>query len=48
VIKRIQDQQARVGHDLLCTNHRFGGISTELVVNSMTLFGREVIPAFKG
>lgn len=25
---------------------RFGGISTELLVNSLTLFGREVIPAF--
>jgi alkanesulfonate monooxygenase SsuD/methylene tetrahydromethanopterin reductase-like flavin-dependent oxidoreductase (luciferase family) len=48
VIKRIQGQQARVGHDLLCTNHRFGGISTALVVDSMTLFGREVIPAFEG
>ena len=25
---------------------RFGGMPTELVVNSLTLFGREVIPAF--
>ncbi len=48
VIKKIQEQQLRVGYDLLCTNHRFGGLSTELVVDSMTLFGREVIPAFKG
>lgn len=47
VIQKIQAQQQYVGYDLLCTNHRFGELPTEQVVSSLTLFGREVIPAFR-
>ena len=44
VIEKIKDQQQCVGYDLLCTDHRFGGMATELLVKSMTWFGREVSP----
>ena len=46
VIRKIQEQHARIGHDVLCTQHGFGRMPPELVKQSITLFGQEVIPAF--
>ena len=46
VIRKIQDQHALIGHDVLCTQHGFGRLAPELVKKSITLFGEEVIPAF--
>jgi alkanesulfonate monooxygenase SsuD/methylene tetrahydromethanopterin reductase-like flavin-dependent oxidoreductase (luciferase family) len=46
VARRIQDQQARLGYTLLCTNHQMGRMPPDLVSNSIELFGKEVIPAF--
>jgi alkanesulfonate monooxygenase SsuD/methylene tetrahydromethanopterin reductase-like flavin-dependent oxidoreductase (luciferase family) len=46
VARRIQEQQARLGYTLLCTNHHMGRMPADLVRNSIELFGKEVIPAF--
>ena len=46
VIRKIQEQQALIGHDVLCTQHGFGRLAPKLVKKSITLFGEEVIPAF--
>jgi alkanesulfonate monooxygenase SsuD/methylene tetrahydromethanopterin reductase-like flavin-dependent oxidoreductase (luciferase family) len=47
VSREIQSRQARLGYDILCTNHHLGRMPPELVSSSIELFGREVIPAFK-
>ncbi len=46
VIRKIQQQHALIGHDVLCTQHGFGHLAPELVKRSIALFGKEVIPAF--
>jgi alkanesulfonate monooxygenase SsuD/methylene tetrahydromethanopterin reductase-like flavin-dependent oxidoreductase (luciferase family) len=46
VIRKIQEQHALIGHDVLCTQHGFGHLDRELVKKSIRLFGEEVIPAF--
>ncbi|HSF30815.1 MAG TPA: LLM class flavin-dependent oxidoreductase [Candidatus Tectomicrobia bacterium] len=46
VIRKVQEQQALIGHDVLCTQHGFGQMAPELVKKSIKLFGEEVIPAF--
>jgi alkanesulfonate monooxygenase SsuD/methylene tetrahydromethanopterin reductase-like flavin-dependent oxidoreductase (luciferase family) len=46
VIRKIQEQQALIGHDVLCTQHGFGHLAPELVKKSIRLFGKEVIPVF--
>lgn len=46
VIRLIQEQHALIGHDVLCTQHGFGHLVPERVRNSITLFGKEVMPAF--
>lgn len=46
VIRKIREQQALIGHDILCTQHGFGRLAPALVEKSMRLFGQEVIPAF--
>jgi len=47
VIRRIQEQRAFVGYDILCTAHGIGRMPEPLVANSIELFGKEVIPAFR-
>ena len=47
VIRRIREQHAFVGYDILCTAHAIGRMPPDLVANSIELFGREVIPAFR-
>ncbi len=46
VIRKIQEQHALIGHDVLCTQHGFGHMAPELIKKSIRLFGEEVIPAF--
>jgi alkanesulfonate monooxygenase SsuD/methylene tetrahydromethanopterin reductase-like flavin-dependent oxidoreductase (luciferase family) len=47
VIRRLQEGQERIGYTLFCTNHQLGHMPPDLVEKSVTLFGREVIPAFQ-
>jgi alkanesulfonate monooxygenase SsuD/methylene tetrahydromethanopterin reductase-like flavin-dependent oxidoreductase (luciferase family) len=47
VIRRLEDGQQRIGYDLFCTNHEIGQMPKQLVRNSIELFGKEVIPAFR-
>jgi alkanesulfonate monooxygenase SsuD/methylene tetrahydromethanopterin reductase-like flavin-dependent oxidoreductase (luciferase family) len=47
VIRQLQEGQKRIGYDIFCTNHDIGGMPKELVTNSIELFGKEVIPAFR-
>lgn len=47
VIKTLQASQAKIGYDIFCTNHEIGRMPDEMVKNSIRLFGKEVIPAFR-
>ena len=47
VTRALQAGQQRVGYDVFCTNHQIGGMSPQLVENSIRLFGEQVIPAFQ-
>jgi alkanesulfonate monooxygenase SsuD/methylene tetrahydromethanopterin reductase-like flavin-dependent oxidoreductase (luciferase family) len=46
VIRKIEEQRALIGHDVLCTQHGFGNLAPDLVKKSIRLFGEKVIPAF--
>lgn len=46
VIRRLRDQQARLGYDVFLTQHQLGDMPRELAVSSLELFGNQVIPAF--
>ncbi len=47
VIRKLQDGQKKIGYDVFCTSHEMGAMPNELVRNSIRLFGKHVIPAFK-
>lgn len=47
VIKRLQENQARMGLDLFVANHQIGAMPRESIDNSVRLFGEEVVSAFK-
>jgi alkanesulfonate monooxygenase SsuD/methylene tetrahydromethanopterin reductase-like flavin-dependent oxidoreductase (luciferase family) len=47
VIRRLEAGQQRIGYDIFCTNHEIGRMPADQVANSIRLFGKEVIPAFK-
>jgi alkanesulfonate monooxygenase SsuD/methylene tetrahydromethanopterin reductase-like flavin-dependent oxidoreductase (luciferase family) len=46
VMRKIEEQHALIGYDVLCTQHGFGHLAPELVKKSIRLFGEKVIPAF--
>ena len=46
VMRKIEEQHALIGHDVLCTQHGFGQMAPDLVRKSIRLFGEKVIPAF--
>ena len=46
VSRKIEEQHALIGHDVLCTQHGFGSLAPELVKKSIRLFGEKVLPAF--
>lgn len=47
VIRMIEAGKARIGYDILCGNHEIGRMPKELVMKSIRLLGKEVVPAFK-
>jgi alkanesulfonate monooxygenase SsuD/methylene tetrahydromethanopterin reductase-like flavin-dependent oxidoreductase (luciferase family) len=47
VIRRLEEGRRRIGYDIFCTNHEIGHMPPDLVRNSIRLFGKEVVPAFK-
>ena len=46
VVRKIEEQHALIGHDMLCTQHGFGQMALDLVWKSIRLFGKNVIPTF--
>jgi alkanesulfonate monooxygenase SsuD/methylene tetrahydromethanopterin reductase-like flavin-dependent oxidoreductase (luciferase family) len=46
VIKKLQEGHAMMGYNLFCGNHEIGKMPHDQVMNSIRLFGKEVIPAF--
>jgi len=46
VIRKMEEQQALIGHNIFCAQHGFGRMSPEIVTKSIRLFGEKVIPAF--
>jgi alkanesulfonate monooxygenase SsuD/methylene tetrahydromethanopterin reductase-like flavin-dependent oxidoreductase (luciferase family) len=47
VARRLEAGKKLIGYDIFCTNHEIGRMPAELVRNSIRLFGKEVVPAFK-
>lgn len=47
VIKKLRQGRELIGYDIFCTNHEVGQMPKEVVRNSIELFGKEVIPAFR-
>jgi alkanesulfonate monooxygenase SsuD/methylene tetrahydromethanopterin reductase-like flavin-dependent oxidoreductase (luciferase family) len=46
VIRRLRDQQARLGYDVLLTQHQLADMPHEQALASARLFAKEVMPAF--
>ena len=47
VIRQLEAGKERIGYDIFCTNHEIGHMPKHMVRNSIELFGKEVIPAFR-
>jgi alkanesulfonate monooxygenase SsuD/methylene tetrahydromethanopterin reductase-like flavin-dependent oxidoreductase (luciferase family) len=47
VMRQLQEGKQRIGYDIFCTNHEIGRMPKQMVRNSIALFGKEVIPAFR-
>ena len=47
VIRQLEDGKTRIGYDIFCTNFAIGRMPSEMVQDSVNLFGKEVIPAFR-
>ena len=47
VRRRLEEGKKRIGYDIFCCNHEIGHMPQALVQNSIRLFGKEVVPAFK-
>ncbi len=47
VARQIAEQQARVGYDILLTQHNIGNMPHALAHKSVRLFGEKVLPAFQ-
>jgi alkanesulfonate monooxygenase SsuD/methylene tetrahydromethanopterin reductase-like flavin-dependent oxidoreductase (luciferase family) len=47
VIRKLEEGKRRIGYDIFCTNHEIGAMPAALVRNSIKLFSREIVPAFK-
>ena len=45
IIRRIEEQQKLIGHDVFMGRFRFGPMPDKMVEKSLTLFGEKVIPA---
>jgi alkanesulfonate monooxygenase SsuD/methylene tetrahydromethanopterin reductase-like flavin-dependent oxidoreductase (luciferase family) len=46
VIEKLRAQQAHLGYDVFLTQHQLADMPRALAVNSLKLFGQEVLPAF--
>ena len=47
VIKKLEAGTQKIGYDIFAGNFVIGRMPQDLVANSIDLFGREVIPAFR-
>ena len=47
VIRKLEEGKKRIGYDIFCTNHEIGCMPRHMVQNSIELFGKEVISAFR-
>jgi len=47
VRRRLEAGKKQIGYDIFCCNHEIGHMPPDLVANSIRLFGKEVVPAFK-
>ena len=47
VFRKLEEGKQRIGYDIFCTNHEIGKMPKDMVRNSIALFGKEVLPAFR-
>ena len=48
VIRKLTEGKAKIGYDIFCCNHEIGKMPAAMVQKSIDLFGKEVVPAFRG
>lgn len=48
VIRILEESKKKIGYDIFCCNHEIGQMPKEMSQRSIDLFGKEVVPAFKG
>jgi alkanesulfonate monooxygenase SsuD/methylene tetrahydromethanopterin reductase-like flavin-dependent oxidoreductase (luciferase family) len=47
VIEKLEAAKKLIGFDIFCTNHEIGAMPSDMVSNSIKLFSKHVVPAFK-
>jgi len=47
VIRKLEEGKKKIGYDIFCCNHEIGQMPPPMVQNSIDLFGKYVVPAFK-
>jgi alkanesulfonate monooxygenase SsuD/methylene tetrahydromethanopterin reductase-like flavin-dependent oxidoreductase (luciferase family) len=47
VIRKLEEGKNLIGYDIFCGNHEIGRMPKAMARNSIRLFGKEVIPAFR-
>lgn len=48
VIRKLTEGKKKIGYDIFCCNHEIGLMPPDMVQRSIDLFGKEVVPAFRG
>ena len=48
VIRKLTEGQKNIGYDIFCTNHEIGKMPRAMVRQSIDLFSKYVVPAFRG
>jgi len=47
VARKLEKSKQEIGYDIFCTNHEIGHMPADLYRQSIRLFSKEVVPAFK-
>ena len=47
VARRLEAGKKHIGYDIFCGNHEIGRMPQAMVQNSIRLFGKEIVPAFR-
>ena len=48
VRRKLEQGKSRIGYDIFCGNFGIGRMPEDMARESIRLFGKEVVPAFRG